>query len=134
VPPAWLASPGTERALRHSSFRYTSTHATLVDLQRSRRITAPCLTASPRSAWRRAMSKRWLRAAEKFTANTTLIRVGLHPGDAEHSDLMACWRHVLERLLQTRCAMTKMRAIDALSADAADIAKNKVAGFPLSRE
>ena len=116
VPPAWLASSGTECALRHSSFRYTSTHTTLIDLRNSRRIAAPCLTASPRSAWRRAASKRWLRAAEKWTSDRELVRVGLHPGDAEYQDLMKVWRDVLSRLLRYRQAMTKSQAIDDCSA------------------
>jgi uncharacterized protein len=115
VPPAWLASAGTRDALRKFSLRYTSTHTALVDLRSGNRIAAPCLTASPRSAWRRAASKVWLGAMEKITAHAPLIRIGLHPGDADHADLMIFWRELLTRMLRSRRAVTKSQALDESS-------------------
>lgn len=119
VPPAWLASAGARVALQRVGLRWTSTHRALIVFDAAsgdeRRIAAPCLTASPRSAWRRHASRAWLRAALKFTAQSPLLRVGLHPGDADHADLLACWREVLKTLLDRREALTKSAAIsDAL--------------------
>lgn len=111
VPPAWLASAGTRIALRGFPLRYTSTHMQLIDLHHGRTLAAPCLTASPRSPWRRAASKRWLGMAERMTARKPLIRIGLHPADAEHGDLLECWHTLLLRLLQTRVALTKSQAL-----------------------
>jgi predicted deacetylase len=111
VPPAWLASSGTRQALREVSLRYTSSHTELIDLRDDSRQYAPCLTASPRSAWRRATSKLWLSAGAALTADTPLIRVGLHPADAQHADLLEHWRKLLKRLLQTRTALRKSQAL-----------------------
>ncbi|TLY49273.1 MAG: DUF2334 domain-containing protein [Gammaproteobacteria bacterium] len=112
VPPAWLAGTGTRRALQRVGLRWTSTHTALIDLARERRIAAPCLTASPRSAWRRAASRAWLHAASRITRDAPLVRVGLHPGDADHVELMACWRDVLAPLLAARGPLTKSSALE----------------------
>jgi predicted deacetylase len=113
VAPAWLASAGTRAALAHFSLRYTSTHTHLIDLRDDTQHAAPCLTASPRSAWRRAASKLWLGVARTFTAQMPLIRIGLHPADARHADIVARWRVLLERVLETRAALTKSQALEA---------------------
>ncbi len=119
VPPAWLASSGTRQALRRIGLRWTSTHTALIALgdgtmDADQRIAAPCLTASPRSAWRRRASRAWLRTSSRLLAHSPLLlRVGLHPGDAEHPDLLACWRSVLGELLAQREAVTKSQALSA---------------------
>ena len=115
VPPAWLASTGTREALRHSGLRWTSTHTALIafDGGREQRIAAPCLTASPRSAWRRVASRIFLKAGLQMTAKMPIVRVGLHPADAEHESLLACWRDVLGQLLRQRTAMTKSQLVSA---------------------
>jgi predicted deacetylase len=115
VPPAWLASAGTRVALRDSGLHYSSTHTALIDLPRRRRLFAPCITASSRSAWRRAASRTWLRVGAETFAPAPLIRVGLHPADASHADLMQCWANVLDRLLQQREAVTKSSALFTLT-------------------
>ena len=117
VPPAWLASAGTRAALRDSGLRYTSTHAALVELPGEQRLLAPCITASPRSAWRRAASRAWLRASAETFAPARVMRVGLHPADALHTDLMNCWQRVLARLLRQREAVTKSSALDTFMKD-----------------
>lgn len=122
VPPAWLASPGTRAALRHSGLCWTSTHTALIALGggSERRIAAPCLTASPRSPWRRAASRAFLRAGLRLTARERIVRAGLHPADAGHPSLLACWRAILGELLRRRTATTKSQSIAALAADGAD--------------
>ena len=111
VPPAWLASRGTREALAASDLLYTSTHTSLVDLRRGMALDAPSVTASPRSAWRRAMSKRWLRAAQWTTRASGIVRAGLHPADADHPDLLAVWRSVLVGWLGEREPVTKRDAV-----------------------
>lgn len=112
VPPAWLSSTGTFAALRRFSLRYTSTHTRLIDLLSGERYQSPCLTASPRSAWRRATSKIWLASMEGLTAQAPLIRVALHPADALHADILESWHGLLTRLLRMRRALTKSQALD----------------------
>jgi predicted deacetylase len=112
VPPAWLASAGTRDALRAPPLRYTSTHAALIALPDGRRIVAPCLTASTRTRARRLASRLWLRAMRLATVGLPLVRVGLHPSDARHADVMATWREVIGALLAAREPILKSRAID----------------------
>ena len=124
VPPAWLASRGTREALAASDLLYTSTHTALIDLRRGMALDAPSITASPRSAWRRAMSKRWLRAARWATRTSNIVRAGLHPADADHPELLAVWRSVLSDWLGEREPMTKrdavLRATSAADAGASE--------------
>jgi hypothetical protein len=111
VPPAWLASRGTREALAASDLLYTSTHTALVDLRCGISLDAASVTASPRSALRRAMSKRWLSAARWATRASRIVRAGLHPGDADHPDLVAVWRSLLVAWLAEREPMTKRDAV-----------------------
>ncbi|WP_165371512.1 DUF2334 domain-containing protein [Pseudolysobacter antarcticus] len=111
VPPAWLASRGTHEALCATDLRYTSTHTALITLPDQRRIAAPCLTASTRSAWRRVASRIWLRTMSSIWAKAPLLRIGLHPDDASHPEIMVCWRKLIGALLQDRVALTKSQAI-----------------------
>ncbi len=113
VPPAWLASTGARVALRRSGLRWTSSHFALHDLASGRHLRAPCLTASPRSAWRRGLSRAWLRGLLRATRREPLLRVGLHPDDALHPALLATWSAVLQELLATRVPLTKSQAVAA---------------------
>ncbi len=121
VAPAWLASSGTIEALHRVDVNWTSTHTALLDLARNRRIVAPCLTASPRSPWRRRASVAWLRLGARVVRGFPLVRVGLHPADAGHAELVACWRAVIAYLLAGRKVLTKSQAV-ALSAPSAAVA------------
>ena len=125
VPPAWLASRGTREALAASDLLYTTTHTSLVDLRRGMAIDAPSVTASSRSTWRRAMSKRWLHAARWATRASGIVRAGLHPADADHPDLLAVWRSLLADWLLEREPMTKrdavLRATSAADAGASEL-------------
>ncbi len=111
VPPAWLGSRGTYEALCATTLRYTSTHTALITLPDQRRIAAPCLTASTRSAWRRSVSRIWLRTMSSLWAASPLLRIGLHPDDALHPEIMMCWRKLIGTLLHDRIALTKSQAV-----------------------
>jgi predicted deacetylase len=111
IPPAWLAGEGTRQALRKSPFVYTSSQFTLSRLADGLVIDAPCVTVSARSSWRRAASKLWLNAIETATAGTPLLRIAMHPVDAEHEDVRKQWRELIARLLARRTALTKHQAV-----------------------
>lgn len=122
VAPAWLLGPGARAALARTTIRYTSTHTYLETMANGQRIAAPAISASARSRWRRWTSRRWLSAADTMTRTKPLLRVALHPADADDADLLASWRDLLEGLLADRIALTKSAALTNLSAHNASVA------------
>lgn len=112
IPPAWLAGEGTRDALRRSSLSYTSSHFALQRLADGARINAPCITASARTAWRRLGSRAWFTAMTMATSKTPLLRVALHPADAQYPTLVNQWQRLIEHLLADRTALTKRQALE----------------------
>jgi uncharacterized protein len=111
VAPAWLNGPGTWSALRASPFRYAATRDALFIVADMRRVAAPAITVSSRSRWRRVASRIWLRALCRATAGLPLVRVALHPADAEYPDVIDDWRRMLRVLLERREPVTKTQAL-----------------------
>jgi predicted deacetylase len=111
VAPAWLLGAGSRAALARTRLRYTSTHAHLEVLNSGHRISAPALSTSARSRWRRVVSRAWLPLAGAATGHVELLRVALHPDDASHADLLFAWQTLLRPLLTSREAMTKSNAL-----------------------
>jgi hypothetical protein len=70
-------------------------------------LPAPCLAYSTRAAWRTAMSVVWNPALERATGSMTLVRLALHPSDAEDAHVRRSWQRCLGRLLADRTAVTK---------------------------
>lgn len=107
VAPAWLMSEGTRAALGRMPFAYTSTRSALYALPDWYEYRYPSLVWSVRSAWRRGASRIVNTVQEQRLREAPLLRLGLHPADAEHPAAVAFWRDVLNRALRTRQAMTK---------------------------
>jgi predicted deacetylase len=125
VAPAWLLGDGARAALARTRLRYTSTHTHIESLADARRIAAPAISASTRSSWRRWISRRWLRIAQATLGNVPLLRVALHPADANDDALIEAWRGLLRALLADRVALTKSDALakSRLAADSAALAR-----------
>ena len=107
VAPAWLLGPGARAALTQLPFRYTTTLRSIYRLPDWHETAAPSLVYSVRSAWRRTLSRRWNRWLYTRSANLPLLRAGLHPADADHSDVVDDWRALLQRALEQRRPLTK---------------------------
>lgn len=122
VAPAWLLGGGARVALAKTELRYTTTHAHLECLSDGRRIAAPAISASARSAWRRWTSRQWLMLARVALRDRPLVRVALHPSDAVDMRLLAAWRALLMALLADRVALTKSAAIESATAPSASTA------------
>lgn len=108
VAPAWLLGAGAWRALRAwDGLQYTSTLTKLIVLPEAHAIRAPCLTYSVRSAWRRPTSIVWNTLLSRVTRGSQVMRLGLHPNDAESRSVRRSWQRLLERALSDRTAVTK---------------------------
>jgi hypothetical protein len=70
-------------------------------------IPAPCLTYSVRSAWRRPLQSLGILFLSRITHNAQVLRLGLHPYDAESRAVSGSWQRLLERALTDRIAVTK---------------------------
>lgn len=111
VAPAWLLGDGARAALALTRLRWTSTHGAIEALADARRIRAPAISASARSAWRRWTSRRWLSLANAALRGEPLVRVALHPADVADATLVDAWRALLGALLAERAALTKSEAL-----------------------
>ena len=106
VAPAWLLGPGAWQALRATELRYTSTLRHVYLLPQGQRITSQSLVYSTSSAWRRASSVAWAGIVAATLRSNPLLRIELHPRDADHAAVRRSWQHRLERALAGRTAMT----------------------------
>jgi predicted deacetylase len=102
VPPAWLLGSEAWQALGASGFAYTCTFGRVVTLPEGRAIAAPGLVFSTRTAWRRALAPAWNRLRALQWRHAPLLRLDLHPGDADHAAVRRCWSALLAQALERR--------------------------------
>jgi predicted deacetylase len=115
VPPAWLLCDGAWKALRQNAeLQYVTTRRCIHLLRLDLTLSAPCLAFSVRNTWRRAASLVWCSAALRHE-RAPVVRLALHPYDAEFPALRRAWQRELELLLQTRIAVTKREFVAAWS-------------------
>lgn len=107
VAPAWLLSAGAWDALAGFDFTYTTTLGRFHLLRARRAVRALSLVYSARAPWRRQLSRHWNGMLAAVTRNAPLVRVGLHPADAEHPELVAHMQRVLDAARRGRAGMTK---------------------------
>lgn len=120
VPPAWLVGEGAWRALRaQPRLRYVTTFGRLHLLQQRTSLPAPCLTFSTRSALRRAAALAWAGAA-RCGRGEAVLRLALHPHDADYPALRRAWQRRLAQLLRQREPLTKAAAARRCVETAAD--------------
>lgn len=111
VPPAWLLSAGSWAALEELPFTYTSTMRGLYRLPARTFIPSQSLVYSVRSAFRRWAFRRWNAELMKNLQDNSLLRMGLHPVDASHPQVVRDWQGFLAEALRDREAMTKVAFI-----------------------
>lgn len=115
VPPAWLLCEEAWKALRQiHELQYVTTRQCIHMLQLDLALRAPCLAFSVRNPWRRAASLAWCKLAH-HRMRPPLVRLALHPHDAQFPALRRAWQRELERLLRARTAVTKRDFVEAWS-------------------
>jgi predicted deacetylase len=106
VAPAWLLGEGAWRALRASSIGYTSTLRHIHLLSRPGRITSQSVVYSTSARWRRECSVAWARVVAAMLRGNPLMRLELHPHDADHPKIRLSWQRLLEAELKRRQPLT----------------------------
>ncbi len=106
VAPAWLLGPGAWAALATQGFEYTATLRQLVHLPSRRNVSSQSVVYSTSSAWRRQCSLAWNRVVARLERGNRLLRIELHPRDADFSAVRSSWQRILERALRDRRATT----------------------------
>lgn len=129
VAPAWLLGPGAWTALRATRFSYTSTLRHIHLLPGPGRITSQSLVYSTSSAWRRQSSNAWARVVAATQSGNPVLRIELHPRDADHRSVCRSWQRLLERELRRREALTVAQIVDRWrEAGRATLEGDRVAG------
>ncbi len=114
VAPAWLLSPGSWQALQASTLRYTTTLSAVHALPQRQQLKSSAMVFSTRSRWRRAASVPRNQWVSLWWRDQPLVRLELHPRDADHSAIRRLWTAKLVTLLQERQALTLADAVDEL--------------------
>jgi predicted deacetylase len=121
VAPAWLLGDGARAALAAPAlagrFRYTSTLATVEPLPagRGEAVRSQSVVYSTSRAWRRALSLAWNAGVARAERGNPLLRVELHPHDADFAPVRRSWQAILGRALADgRRATTVAEALRGL--------------------
>ncbi len=81
TPPAWLMSAAGREAARACGLRYTTTFGEVEFLQHGGQVAAPTVVYSCRNAWRRLVSRGWVRVWARVQRSAPVLRIAAHPGD-----------------------------------------------------
>ncbi|RZL40680.1 MAG: DUF2334 domain-containing protein [Rubrivivax sp.] len=102
VAPAWLMSAGSLQAVADAGFGHTCTLTEVIALPHGQALKAPSLVFSTRSGWRRQLSLAWNTQLAHRARDARLLRLELHPGDADHPAILRCWSGLLRQALKHR--------------------------------
>ena len=106
VPPAWLGGPGLEAAARAAGLVFTEGPGEVVALAEGSRLRAPATCWSTRRAWRAAGSVVVARLRLALERRRPVVRLALHPPDADAPAVLASCRRTLAALLARRVAIS----------------------------
>ena len=81
TPPAWLMSEAGRAAAKALGLHYTTTLGKVDLLQHEETIAAPTVVYSCRNAWRRIVSRGWVRVWARLQRSSPILRIAVHPGD-----------------------------------------------------
>lgn len=111
VAPAWLLGPGAREALAQVPFDYTCTLNTIEAPPGHAVVHSRSLVYSTRSAWRRTASRLWNGLLARQQRHQPLLRLELHPQDADHPAIRRQWTALLRQALHERQAVTLHEAV-----------------------
>jgi predicted deacetylase len=118
--PGWLHSPGTLRALRAQGFRYTTTHAGVLDLGTGQRIAGPAFSHRPGGTGETLAAKVLVGGTRTVARMGGLIRIALHPDDLGRPGLRRATLTAIDTCLDAGAVATTYGALlDPITAPAA---------------
>ncbi len=106
VAPAWLMGAGAWSAIAARPFEYTATLRQLVHLPQRQALASQSVVYSTSSGWRRLGSLAWNAAVARFERGNSVLRLELHPRDADFNAVRRSWQKILERALRDRTPAT----------------------------
>lgn len=102
VAPAWLLGPEARAALLERPFDYTATLRQLIHLPTQIAVPSQSIVYSTSSAWRRSASLAWNGVVDVLERRNPLLRIELHPRDADFVPVRRSWQKILARALHGR--------------------------------
>jgi uncharacterized protein len=102
VAPAWLLGPGARQALVERPFEYTATLRQLIHLPGQSAVTSQSVVYSTSSALRRRASLAWNTWVDLIERRNAVLRLELHPRDADFAPVRRSWQGILARALHKR--------------------------------
>ena len=102
VAPAWLLGPGAREAVVERPFEYTATLRQLIHLPGHSAVTSQSVVYSTSSGWRRRASVAWNAWVDLAERRNALLRLELHPRDADFPAVRRSWQQILARALHRR--------------------------------
>jgi len=102
VAPAWLLGPGAREALLERPFEYTATLRQLIQLPSQVAMPSQSVVYSTSSGWRRRMSLAWNAGVDLLERRNAVLRIELHPRDADFAPVRRSWQGILARALHKR--------------------------------
>ena len=102
VAPAWLLGPGARAAVRERPFEYTATLRQLIELPNEAVVTSQSIVYSTSSGWRRRVSLAWNACVDLAERTNPVLRIELHPRDADFPAVRRSWQRILARALHRR--------------------------------
>jgi predicted deacetylase len=108
VAPAWLMGKESWNAVREFPFKYTTTMRQFHILPERTVINTPSLVYSARNAWLKQVSFMRNGVVRRTYRHAPILRIGLHPNDVLHPDIVKNTQSLLQEFLEYRTAMTKI--------------------------
>jgi predicted deacetylase len=102
VAPAWLLGDNARDALLKRRFEYTATLRQLIHLPSQVAIPSQSVVYSTSSGWRRQMSLAWNAGVDLLERRNPVLRIELHPRDADFAPVRRSWQRILARALHKR--------------------------------
>ncbi len=128
VPPAWSVGRSASAALASvAPFDYIALRRGILRLPAVRWLATDLLWYSPTSPPRRWLSRVGIALARARASPTRLLRIALHPQDADASSVLDHWQRIIAITLAERNAVTTREALVELAPSAGDYSQYGVA-------